>query len=114
MVVVEGVARKLDPQLNMWSTAEPVVGAWVAVNLAPLALLGDVSRGLSSLAGFLAGAPPRRLEKIPSRLETVSRAGLSENPYENSPRSRASNTTTFLAIAISLTLLVIVWYHWRQ
>ena len=25
MVVVEGVARKLDPQLNMWSTAEPVV-----------------------------------------------------------------------------------------
>ncbi len=26
MVVVEGVARKLDPQLNMWSTAEPVVG----------------------------------------------------------------------------------------
>jgi hypothetical protein len=23
-------ARKLDPQLNMWSTAEPVVGAWIA------------------------------------------------------------------------------------
>ncbi len=26
MVVVEGVARKLDPRLNMWATAEPVVG----------------------------------------------------------------------------------------
>ena len=36
MVVVEGVARKLDPQLNMWSTAEPVVGAWIAENLGPL------------------------------------------------------------------------------
>ena len=35
MVVVEGVARKLDPQLNMWSTAEPVVGAWIAENLGP-------------------------------------------------------------------------------
>ena len=36
MVVVEGVARKLDPQLNMWSTAEPVVGAWIAENLGPV------------------------------------------------------------------------------
>ena len=35
MVVVEGVARKLDPQLNMWSTAEPVVGARIADNLNP-------------------------------------------------------------------------------
>ncbi len=35
MVVVEGVARKLDPQLNMWATAEPVVGAWIAENLGP-------------------------------------------------------------------------------
>ena len=30
MVVVEGVARKLDPHLNMWATAEPVVGGWIA------------------------------------------------------------------------------------
>jgi ubiquinone biosynthesis protein len=35
MVVVEGVARKLDPRLNMWSTAEPVVGARIADNLNP-------------------------------------------------------------------------------
>ncbi len=35
MVVVEGVARKLDPQLNMWSTSEPVVSAWIADNLGP-------------------------------------------------------------------------------
>ena len=35
MVVVEGVARKLDPHLNMWATAEPVVGEWIADNLGP-------------------------------------------------------------------------------
>jgi ubiquinone biosynthesis protein len=113
MAVVEGVARKLDPQLNMWSTAEPVVGAWIADNHAPLALLDDVIRGLSSFAAFL-GDAPRRLEEIASRLEALSRAWPSENPYENSPRSRASNTTTFLAIAISLTLMAILWYHRRQ
>ena len=29
MVVVEGVARSLDPKLDMWSTAEPVVREWM-------------------------------------------------------------------------------------
>jgi ubiquinone biosynthesis protein len=29
MVVVEGVARSLDPRLDMWTTAEPVVRAWL-------------------------------------------------------------------------------------
>jgi ubiquinone biosynthesis protein len=35
MVVVEGVARTLDPAFNMWKTAEPVVGAWIRDNLGP-------------------------------------------------------------------------------
>ena len=75
MVVVEGVARKLDPQLNMWSTAEPVVSAWIAENLGPLGRLEDVSRGLSSLAAFLADAP-RHLEEIAARLETDATAAV--------------------------------------
>ena len=68
MVVVEGVARKLDPQLNMWSTAEPVVGAWIADNLGPIGRIQDVGRILSSAAAFVADAP-RRLEQIADRLE---------------------------------------------
>jgi ubiquinone biosynthesis protein len=71
MVVVEGVARKLDPQLNMWSTAEPVVGAWIAENLGPLRRIEDASRILSSAGAFLADAP-RRLEQIAARLEIES------------------------------------------
>ena len=53
MVVVEGVARKLDPQLNMWSTSEPVVGAWIAENLGPRGLLEDAGRDLASAVAFL-------------------------------------------------------------
>ncbi len=34
MVVVEGVARSLDPRLDMWTTAEPVVRAWLAATSA--------------------------------------------------------------------------------
>ena len=35
MVVVEGVARSLDPNINMWIAAEPVVGAWIEEQLGP-------------------------------------------------------------------------------
>src|SRR6202161_3217527 len=68
MVVVEGVARKLDPQLNMWSTAEPVVGAWIAENLGPKGRIEDAGRTLSSVGAFMADGP-RRLEQIATRLE---------------------------------------------
>ena len=35
MVVVEGVARSLDPKLDMWTTAEPVVREWMTRISAP-------------------------------------------------------------------------------
>ena len=47
MVVVEGVARKLDPHLNMWATAEPVVGEWIADSLGPRARI-DAGSVMSS------------------------------------------------------------------
>ena len=49
MVVVEGVARTLNPEFNMWKTAEPVVGNWIARNLGPVGMLEDAKDGLSAL-----------------------------------------------------------------
>ena len=57
MVVVEGVARKLDPQLNMWATAEPVVGDWIAANLGPRGRLEDAGATLRASAARIADAP---------------------------------------------------------
>ncbi|MEM6649494.1 MAG: 2-polyprenylphenol 6-hydroxylase [Pseudomonadota bacterium] len=39
MVVVEGVARILDPQINLWQTAEPVVKRYIADRVGPKGLL---------------------------------------------------------------------------
>ena len=33
MVIVEGVARSLNPELNMWTAAEPIAKAWMQDNL---------------------------------------------------------------------------------
>ncbi|KAG1651482.1 putative protein kinase UbiB [Nymphon striatum] len=57
MVVVEGNARMLDPQFNMWEAAEPVVGEWVRKNLGPAAIAHDTRDGIK--AGF------RLLKAIP-------------------------------------------------
>ncbi len=41
MVMVEGVATALDPDINMWEVAEPVVREWLRSELGPEALLAD-------------------------------------------------------------------------
>ena len=84
MVVVEGVARKLDPQLNMWSTSEPVVGAWIAENLGPRGRIEDAGRSVSSVVAFLSEAP-RRLEEIAARLDAAASDGNCKNVSRQSP-----------------------------
>jgi ubiquinone biosynthesis protein len=41
MVMVEGVATALDPDLNMWDTASPFVKEWIRTELGPEAALAD-------------------------------------------------------------------------
>jgi ubiquinone biosynthesis protein len=57
MVVVEGVARGLDPRLDMWSTAKPVVSEWVARHLGPAGRIEDVAGGAFEAGRFLAHVP---------------------------------------------------------
>ena len=49
MVVVEGVARTLDPQINMWAAARPVVERYIRANLGPRAAARDSLRILQTL-----------------------------------------------------------------
>ena len=52
MVVVEGVARGLDPQINIWQVARPVVEGYIKDNVGPKALLRDLGRTALVLARF--------------------------------------------------------------
>ncbi|MGI9350338.1 MAG: 2-polyprenylphenol 6-hydroxylase, partial [Rhizobiaceae bacterium] len=61
MVVVEGVARTLDPAFNMWKTAEPVVGDWIRNNLGPAGMLEDARDGF--------GAARRLIHLLPEMAE---------------------------------------------
>lgn len=52
MVVVEGVARSLDPHINIWQVAKPVVESYVSRNVGPLALLRDLAQTARVLGRF--------------------------------------------------------------
>jgi ubiquinone biosynthesis protein len=63
MVVVEGVARSLDPHLDMWKVSEPVVGGWIARNLGPIGRLETAATALGNLAA-LAPRLPRLFDAV--------------------------------------------------
>ena len=52
MVVVEGVARSIDPQLNIWEAARPVVSDYIKSNLGPRALAGDMAKVAQTVGRF--------------------------------------------------------------
>ena len=69
MVVAEGVGRALNPDLNMWQLAQPLIEAWVAENLGPQAQLRSaVEDGLEKPPAGTAwsSAPSARSMRLPA------------------------------------------------
>ncbi len=52
MVVVEGVARTLNPDMKMWDIAEPVVEKYIRDNLGPKAVMRDLTETIKVLSRF--------------------------------------------------------------
>jgi len=51
MVMVEGVATRLDPDINMWETSGPFVKEWIRTELGPEAFVADrIVKDLQTLA----------------------------------------------------------------
>jgi ubiquinone biosynthesis protein len=115
MVVVEGVARSLDPKLDMWTTSEPVVRPWVERHLGPVGRLEDAGRGVLTLAGVLGDLPAvaLRAERVLAKLERVTDRGIGIAPesIEGAGRSAAGQgfwlTAAMWTIAGSLVLLLL-------
>src|SRR5262249_59846624 len=68
MVVVEGVARSLDPELNLWTAAEPIARDWVESNLGVAGRLREAGAGAETVGRVLA--------EVPRLLEHAERTAL--------------------------------------
>jgi ubiquinone biosynthesis protein len=94
MVVVEGVARTLNPSFNMWKTAEPVVGDWIRDNLGPRGMLVDAREGINALVSLARQAPDlaKRTERLSREIDAMAEHGLrfdDETARHRQGRSRA-------------------------
>jgi ubiquinone biosynthesis protein len=114
MVVVEGVARNLDPKLDMWSTADPVVRSWIEENLGPLGRLADVGRAAREVGGFFGHLPGllTRGERLVGDLERMAREGVRLDPPSVEAIGRAEargGRTAAVALWAIVILLAMIW-----
>ena len=52
MVVVEGVARSLNPHINIWEVSNPIVTDYISKSIGPRAVIKDLSKTAMVLARF--------------------------------------------------------------
>ena len=82
MVVVEGVARKLNPDTNIWDTSKPVLEKWLKETKDPISNLTD---SLKSTANAINKLPdlPEMMEKANQALTFLASGGIpqSSNSY---------------------------------
>lgn len=116
MVVVEGVARTLNPDLNMWVTAEPVVKGWIERKLGPIGKLEGVANAAASL-GSAALTLPEMLgeaQKATRMLADMAQGGGIRLDTETTrelakARARQDRLQRFALVAGAIALIVIAW-----
>jgi ubiquinone biosynthesis protein len=104
------VARSLDPKLDMWNTAEPVVREWMTRNLGPAGKLENATEGVSEIGRFIGKAPGllTRGARVLDQLDEVTRDGLVLSPAtiaEIDKAERRRNRWTLAALWVIAALL---------
>lgn len=96
MVVVEGVARTLNPNFNMWQASEGVVGDWIRSNLGPARIAADVKDGFVALhrLGVMAPQIAQQAEKMSEEISYMTEHGLrfDHQTAENIGKAEAKHT----------------------
>jgi ubiquinone biosynthesis protein len=115
MVVVEGVGRALDPRLDMWATAEPVVREWIERNLGPVGRLEDAAEGAGEIGRFLAQVPGllTRAGHLADQIDAATRNGIvlaPETIAAIAQAERRQNRPQLVALWVIAALLAILIY----
>jgi ubiquinone biosynthesis protein len=118
MVVVEGVGRSLDPALNMWVVAEPVVKDWLATQFGPEAQFEAAAEGAVSVGKFVTDIPKLlgQAERTADAFSALAEEGLRLDNYSverlaeaQSRRNRSSRIGIWVgAIALAVIALALL------
>ncbi len=107
MLMAEGISRRLDPDLNIWVLAQPLIVDWVRENRGPEARLKDAAQDLGESLQRL----PRLLSHVERASGQIARDGLRLDPdsarsLSAAGRDRGSRIALLIA-AVALVAAVI-------
>ncbi len=115
MMVVEGVARDLDPDLNIWEVSRPIVEQWMADQFGPHAQVRQAAESARALGRSLAHLPDA-LNAAATISSVMTREGLRLHPQaaraiarETQRQRRGVNIAVWIgAIALAIIALTAV------
>jgi ubiquinone biosynthesis protein len=100
MVVVEGVARSLNPHINIWQVASPIVTDYITKSLGPRAMLSDLTQTARVLARF----GPR----LPALVEGALLRQSTEPTVKRRPRKRWLILSAGVGAAFTMGLVALI------
>lgn len=102
MVLVEGVARNIDPDLDIWTLSEPIVSEWVRRSAGPIGRLEALKEHFDTAVETMGRLPA-----------IIDKAELALDDYDRQRRSPATRFTRFMWVAIfclgSVALLAVIY-----
>ncbi len=113
MVVVEGVGRGLDPDLNMWVVSEPVVKEWLESQLGAGVRIEQAAESAASVGRFVGDIPKllRQAESTADAFAAMAEEGLrldDESVARLAKAQHASDRWTRWSVWIGAAALVTI------
>ena len=107
MLMAEGISRRLDPGLNIWVLAQPLIEAWIRENRGPEARLKDAAQDLGESLQRL----PRLLSDVERASGQIAREGLrlapdSARSLGAGSRDRGSRIALWVAAAALIAAVI--------
>ena len=107
MLMAEGISRRLDPGLNIWVLAQPLIEAWIRENRGPEARFKDAALDLGESLQRL----PRLLSDVERASGQIAREGLrlapdSARSLGAGSRDRGSRIALWVAAAALIAAVI--------
>jgi ubiquinone biosynthesis protein len=106
MLMAEGISRQLNPALNIWTLAQPLVEEWMRQNRGPEARVEQAVRDIAGIAGRI----PDLVGDMEAAAATIARGGVKLHPDTLSAftKARGNGQGWLIWLAIGALALVVI------
>ena len=113
MVLVEGVGRRLDPEVNIWALSQPLIEGWMRDNRGPEAQLRQRLETIVDMVERL----PRLIEKLETFVDDIARDGvllhaelMASHAAEQAKRAWLAVLPLYLAAAALIAIAAVLMF----